>query len=144
MTTARSVSGLIVLLRSLASRGRTAQCAAPLTFISTMICALYDMKSGLVRLSMERGRGSVIGIVRAMRPGRADMTSTRSARRIASSMSWVTNNTEVRRDCRDVEEQLLHLKSGLSVQCAEWFVHQQCARLHNQNARQPDALPHTA
>src|ERR1700744_6083991 len=76
------------------------QCGAALTFMSAMMRALYDMKSALVRLAIERGRGIVTGMVRMMRPGRADITQIRSDNRIASSISWVTNNTVVPSDCQ--------------------------------------------
>ena len=42
------------------------------------------------------GIGKVDGTSAFMRPGRADTTTTRDARKIASSMSWVTNKTVFR------------------------------------------------
>src|SRR5438093_827851 len=47
--------------------------------------------------SIVRGRGRPISRMRAMRPGRAVMTTTRSASRMASGMLWVTKRIVLRR-----------------------------------------------
>ena len=45
-----------------------------------------------------RGRGSVIGSMPTMRPGRFDSTTTRSDRKTASAIEWVTNTIVVDSD----------------------------------------------
>src|SRR5207249_11300807 len=57
--------------------------------------ALRAMNSGVAMISAGRGRASLTGIRSRIWPGRAVMTATRSARKIASSTSWVTNSTVV-------------------------------------------------
>ena len=49
------------------------------------------MKLGSNVMSMNRGRGRSISKILASRPGRGVITTTRSARKIASVMLWVTN-----------------------------------------------------
>ena len=44
----------------------------------------------------------------------------------------------------DLEQQLLHQHAGLRVEAAERLVHQQHLRLHDEHARDPDALAHAA
>src|SRR5438046_417200 len=47
-------------------------------------------KAGLARVSTVRGRGSGTGTSSATRPGRGVRTTTRSARKTASTIEWVT------------------------------------------------------
>ena len=56
-------------------------------------CDLYSKNSGVERISNVRGRSIPIRSSSLIRPGRAVITSTRSERKTASSMSWVTNMT---------------------------------------------------
>ena len=56
-----------------------------------MISRFSAMNVPVVKQSIERGRASSTGSTSAMRPGRGVITTMRSARKIASSTSWVTN-----------------------------------------------------
>src|SRR5262249_42608493 len=53
--------------------------------------------ASVVITSRLRGRGSFTSSMSPMRPGRAVITSTRSARNTASVVEWVTNSTVLRR-----------------------------------------------
>src|SRR5262249_55707766 len=53
--------------------------------------------ASVVITSRLRGRGSLTSSMSPMRPGRAVITSTRSARNTASVVEWVTNRTVLRR-----------------------------------------------
>src|SRR4029077_11219596 len=59
--------------------------------------SLWALKRGSNSRSMVRGRGRATVITRAMRPGRGDNTTPRSASRMASGMEWVTNRMVLRR-----------------------------------------------
>src|SRR5437667_218209 len=78
------------------AHGRGSIHARPLssrTWASTR--ALRAMNSGVAMTSAGRGRVSFTGMTSRIWPGRAVMTATRSVRKIASSMSWVTKSTLV-------------------------------------------------
>jgi hypothetical protein len=79
-----------------------------------------------------------------MRPGRAVMTMTREAMKIASSISWVTNSTVLRCALPDAEQQFLHQGARLVVERAERFVQQQDLRIVGERARNRGALLHAA
>src|SRR5262249_61230944 len=53
--------------------------------------------ASVVITSRLRGRGSLTSSMSPMRPGRAVITRTRSARNTASVVEWVTNSTVLRR-----------------------------------------------
>src|SRR5215467_9850034 len=52
---------------------------------------VYTPNSSEAIMSRSRGRGSRTSTISLMRPGRADITMTRSARKAASGMEWVMN-----------------------------------------------------
>src|SRR5262249_35699803 len=52
-----------------------------------------SVKRGSKQMSSSRGRGRPTALVSTMRPGRALITCTRSARKVASRRSWVTRIT---------------------------------------------------
>ncbi len=63
-------------------------------------------KNSVNCMRASRGRGSAMGILATMRPRLDPITTTRSLRKIASSMSWVIKRTEVfevdRSCCKDM------------------------------------------
>ncbi len=83
-------------------------------------------------------------MIRSIRPGRGDITMTRSASRTASSMQWVMNSD---RSCV-LQPQLLkvdpHLLAGQRVERAERLVHQQEGWIVDQRAHDRGALAHAA
>ena len=79
-----------------------------------------------------------------MRPGRALITTTREARKIASSMSWVTNSTVLRSRSQMPSSSLLHQRAGLVVECAERLVQQHDLGVVGERARNRRALLHAA
>src|SRR6266487_1144955 len=53
----------------------------------------FSWKPGSAVTSSERGCGTSTWVIERMRPGRADRSTTRSARNTASAIEWVTNTT---------------------------------------------------
>ncbi len=78
------------------------------------------------------------------RPGRALITRTREAMKMASSMSCVTKRTVLRSRSPDAEEKLLHQRAGLVVECAEGLVEEQDLRIVGERAGDGRALLHAA
>ena len=78
------------------------------------------------------------------RPGRADITPTRSDSRAASSRAWVISSTvaPVSRHSRSNSSPISSRR--LLVQRTERLVQQDQARLHHQRAGDAHALPHAA
>ena len=64
----------------------------------------------------------------AMRPGRGENTTTRSARNTASAMLWVTNTTVLRVCQPDALQLDVHLVARQRIERAERLVHQQQRR----------------
>ena len=92
-------------------------------------------------------RARAVGACRSARPPRSARrasTSARSARRIASSTSWVTSS--VAGWCRgtEVADELLHAQPGERVERGERLVEQEQLRIAHQRARQRDPLRLTA
>ncbi len=88
--------------------------------------------------------GSAIGTSALMRPGRALITSTRVARKIASSMSWVTNSTVLRSRSQMPSSSSCIKRAGLVVERAERLVQQQDRGIVGERARDGGALLHAA
>ena len=80
----------------------------------------------------------------SLEAGPACITPIRSARMIASSMSWVMNSTVLRRRAPDPLQLALHVGAGVRVERGERLVHQQHLRLVGEHARDLDALLHAA
>ena len=79
-----------------------------------------------------------------IRPGRGDITTTRSERNTASGIECVTNTVLVP-VCAQMPQQLgLQPLAGHLVQRAERLVHQQQRRVHGQRPRDRDPLLHAA
>src|SRR5690606_17887086 len=57
--------------------------------IIALIASTRSRKSGVVWSVTGRGRGRSTSTILAIRPGRADITTIRSARKTASAMEWV-------------------------------------------------------
>ena len=95
-------------------------------------------------ISSERGRGNGTSWMLATRPGRGLITTTRSARKIASSIEWVISTIVVVRIEPDFLDQPVHLLAGEGVERAERLVHQQHRRLVGRGAHQGGALLHAA
>src|SRR5262249_25330304 len=57
------------------------------------ISLAYFPKSGVSRTARWRGRGRSISMISSIRPGRGDITTTRSERNTASEIECVTNST---------------------------------------------------
>ena len=64
----------------------------------------------------------------AIRPGRGDITTTRSDRNTASGIEWVTNTTVGAGLGADADQLGLHVLAGHLVEGAERLVHQQQPR----------------
>ena len=79
-----------------------------------------------------------------IRPGRADMTTTRVERKTASGMLWVTNTMVVPVRSPDAHQLGVHPLTGHLVERPERLVHQQQLRVERQGARDRDALLHAA
>ena len=63
---------------------------------------------------------------------------------MASSIAWVTNENGLAGAIEDAQQLFLHDDLGLRVERGERLVHQQDRPLHDQCARQGDALAHAA
>ena len=85
-----------------------------------------------------------------MRPGRGDITTTRSDRNTASAIEWVTNSTVLRglagevALAPDAQQLERHVVARHGVERAERLVHQQQRRVEQQGAAQRGALLHAA
>ena len=79
-----------------------------------------------------------------IRPGRGDITTTRSDRYTASGIEWVTNTTVVAGLAADPQQLGLHVLAGHLVERAERLVHQQQRGMRGQRAGDRDALLHAA
>ena len=82
--------------------------------------------------------------ISATRPGRGDITTTRSASSTASEIEWVTNSTALRLLGPEAQQFEAHLLARQRVERAEGLVHQQHARVVQQGAADRDALLHAA
>ena len=90
-------------------------------------------------------RSSVTGTMPfSFEAGPACITPIRSARMIASSMSWVMNSTVLPVARADPLQLALHVGAGVRVERGERLVHQQHLRLVGQHAGDLDALLHAA
>ncbi len=82
--------------------------------------------------------------MRSIRPGRGDITTTRSASSTASSIECVMNSTVLRVGEPQRLEVEAHLLARQRIERAERLVHQQQRRVVDQRARDRDALAHAA
>ena len=80
----------------------------------------------------------------SIRPGPGDITTTRSARKIASSIEWVTKSTVKPGARPDLQQLVLQLLAGHGVERAERLVHQHDLGVVGEHARDRDALLHAA
>ena len=94
--------------------------------------------------SRSRGRGSSILRSTRMRPGRADITNTRSARNTASRRSWVTRHDGDLARRMQVADHAPQLLAREGVERAERLVEHQQLRLVDQRAAERGALLHAA
>ena len=90
----------------------------------------------------ERGLGNATLISAAMRPGRAVITKMVSAKRMASSIEWVTNHSRRPTFFDQPSKLLLEHKPSLCVQRPKRFVKQQDVGLHYQRPRETNSLTH--
>ena len=79
-----------------------------------------------------------------IRPGRGDITTTRSDRYTASGIECVTNTTAAPVSAQMREQLGLHALAGHLVEGAERLVHEQQARAFGQRPGDRDALLHAA
>ena len=79
-----------------------------------------------------------------IRPGRGDITTTRSDRYTASGIEWVTNTTLVPGLGADPQQLGLHVLAGHLVEGAERLVHQQQRRVGGERPGDGDPLLHAA
>ena len=93
-------------------------------------------------MALGRGRGTLNS--ERMVPGRWLKTITRSERRIASAIIWVTKMTVFLVSRPDAQQFQLHEIAGLRVQCGERLVHQQNSGVDRQRSGEIDALLHAA
>jgi hypothetical protein len=100
--------------------------------------------SGLVTNAEVRGRAKSRRKSSMIRPGRALITSKRSARNSASSMSWVTNTTVVRMRVQMSSNSSCMFIAGQRIERAKGFVHQQQAWAIDQHAGDFHPLLHAA
>src|SRR5262249_13186222 len=105
-------------------------------------CRFSATKAGSVETSGLRGRGSGTGISSMMRPGAALMINTRSARKIASSTSWVTNRTVVLNSAQSSSRFSCITARVCGIERAEGLVHEQDGRLVGERPRDADPLLH--
>ena len=101
-----------------------------------------NRSSDTIRLS--RVRGQPVVTISMKRPGRADMTPTRSDSMAASSSAWVMRTTVA-----PVSRQMRNSSSPISeprllIERAERLVEQQHLRFEHQRTRDADALAHAA
>ena len=95
-------------------------------------------------MSTVRGRGSSMSKIRASRPGRGVITTTRSARKIASPMLCVTKTIVLRVSDHRAHQQEVHLVAGERVERAEGLVHQHHSGSGSESADDRGALLHAA
>ena len=79
-----------------------------------------------------------------MRPGRADMTTTRSARKIASEIECVTKAIVLRGLHPDFLDQQIHFVAREGVEGAERLIHQQHGGVDREASDDRGALLHAA
>ena len=91
-----------------------------------------------------RGRGDLTSMISAMRPGRGDITTTRSASTTASVIECVTNSTVLGRSPQIRSSSMRHLLAGQRIERAERLVHQQDVGLVHQRPADRHALLHAA
>ena len=81
-------------------------------------------------------------MIAVTRPGRGDITTTRSERNTASGIEWVTNTTVVPVSAQMRIELGLHVLAGHLVEGAEGLVHEQQGRVEGQRAGDGHPLLH--
>ena len=99
---------------------------------------------GVKVTSRSRGRGMSILRSTSTRPGRADITNTRSARNTASRRSWVTRHDGDLARRMQVADHAPQLLAGEGIERAERLVEHQQVRLVDQRAAERGALLHAA
>ena len=109
-----------------------------------MIDSATEEKRASLRAASPRGRGRSISSIVSIRPGRGDITTTRSDSSTASSIEWVMNSTVFFVFSQDPLEIEAHLLARQRIERAEWLVHHQKRRLVHQRAGDGDALLHAA
>ena len=102
------------------------------------------MKLGSNVMATVRGRGRSMSKICASRPGRGVITTTRSARKIASPMLWVTKTIVLLVSRPEPHQQQVHLVARERVERAERLVHQQQAWVGCQRTHDRGALLHAA
>ena len=80
----------------------------------------------------------------ARRPGRADITKTRSDRKTASAMLWVMKTMVLLGLQPDLLDQQVHLVAGEGIERAERLVHQEHGGIERQRTHDGGALLHAA
>ena len=98
----------------------------------------------LMMVSKLRGRGMSTASSRMTRPGRADITMTRSARKIASRDSMRDQQHRLAAGLPDALQFQVHPLARQRIQRAERLVHQQDARVAHQRAADAGTLLHAA
>ena len=107
--------------------------------------ALLEREEGRFALDRSvRAGGRSTSITSLMCAGRAENTTTRFDRKIASLIWWVMNSAVVRGARENLQQFHLHELAGLRVERRERLVEQDQLRLHHQGARDVDALAHAA
>ena len=118
-------------------------CRTPVSTVR-FISWISSMKSGSNIISTVRGRGSSISKMRASRPGRGVITTTRSARKIASLMLCVTKTIVLLVSAQRLQEQEVHLVARERVERAERLVHEQDLGILGQRPHDRRPLLHAA
>src|SRR5262249_7838203 len=101
-------------------------------------------KAGSATSALSRSRGQPVTTTSISRPGRADITATRSDSSAASSSACVISITVAAVSRHSRKQLLAHEQARLLIERAERFIEQNEAWLEHQRARDADALAHAA
>ena len=94
------------------------------------------------RVAQVRGRGRSTGTSAMTRPGRADRTTTRSARKTASGMLWVTMTMVAPRRSQSPSSSAIEPVTGERIERPERLVQEQHAGFQGQGPGEGDPLGH--
>ena len=112
--------------------------------IVSLITSTSLRNSGEKVCSIDRGRGRLMSKIWAIRPGRGERTTTRSARKIASDTLWVTKTIVFAGFHPELLDQEIHLVPGKRIECTKWLVHQDDGRIVGKTANDTGPLLHSS
>ena len=120
--------------------GRCGLRAAPSRGAARISAAVPAATAGVERVERPRPRRRRSGSSATTRPGRGDMTTTRSATRIASGMLWVTITIVVGGALAELEQLEVEAFAGQRVERAERLVEEQHLGLERERPGERHAL----